>query len=73
MNGLCLQGLPPRQHDQEITGKFKCHISQRLLNVYPKLERLYSAGVENIPGYWEVYLAEYKIYINIPKTWTREV
>jgi hypothetical protein len=67
------QGLPPVYGDPHLRDKFKCYIPQRLLNVYPHLERMYSAGREKVPGYWECYLAEYKLYLNIPKQWTREL
>ena len=73
MNATCAQGLPPKQVDHNTVGKFRCHISKRLLNAYPRLKKMYSIGLENIPGYWECYLAEYKIYINIPKNWTSEL
>lgn len=69
----CKPGLPSRPVDLNIKDKFRCYIPHRILNVYPHLKRMYSAGVEKIPGYWECYLAEYKVYINIPKQWTREL
>jgi hypothetical protein len=53
--------------------KFRCHIPERLKNLFPHLRKLYSAGNEVVPGYWECYMAEYKQYVNIPKNWTHEI